>query len=151
MEQTVIAEGDMIDQIREQFDIRDRDVREISALSLAFLGDAVYELVIRTVLTERGGQPGAISRRKTQLVNAVTQAKIARRLQRAQLLTEQEESILRRGRNASPRTIAKHATAQDYHLATGLECLMGYLYYSGQTDRAVELIRRGLVEAEESV
>lgn len=140
----------MRQQILEQFEIRDRDVREISALSLAFLGDAVYELVIRTILVEQGGQPGAISKRKTKLVNAGAQAKIVRRLQKAQVLTEEEEGVLRRGRNASPHTIAKHATAQDYHLATGLECLMGYLFFDGQTDRAVELIRIGLEETSES-
>lgn len=134
----------MKQQILEQFALKDRDVREISALSLAFLGDAVFELVIRTILTEQGGQPHEISRKKNDLVNAGTQAGVIQYLIYHGDLTEEEAAVFRRGRNANPRTLAKHATARDYHLATGLECLVGYLYLSGEAVRAIELIRIGI-------
>ena len=130
--------------IRDTFRLGDRDVRETSALSLAFLGDAVFELIIRTVLVERGGKTHAVSTHKSRLVNAGSQARMAVYLQKAGLLTEEEQGILRRGRNASPHTLARHASVQEYHLATGLECLMGTLYLTGRTQRAAELVRLGL-------
>ena len=134
----------MKDIVCDIFQLEDRDVREISALSLAFLGDAVYELVIRTVLAERGGRPREISEAKARLVNAGTQAGIARRLLAEGCLTEEEAAAFRRGRNANPHTLARHASVGDYHNATGLETLMGTLYLQGQTARLTELIRRGL-------
>ena len=131
-------------EIREQFQLGDRDVRFTSALSLAFLGDAVFELVIRTVLVERGGKPGDLSREKGKIVNAGSQARMAEALMARGLLTEEEETIYRRGRNANPHTLAKSASTGDYHKATGLESLMGYLYLTGRTERLVELIRQVL-------
>ena len=132
--------------IRECFTLGDRDVRTTSALSLAFLGDAVFELVIRTVLVERGGKPGELSRKKGELVNAASQARMAEYLLEHGLLTEEEEAVYRRGRNASPRSVAKSSGVGDYHKATGLECLMGHLYLTGQTKRLVELASLALRE-----
>ena len=134
--------------IHERFQLGDRDVRETSALSLAFLGDAVYELVIRTVLVERGGKPHEISQKKSRLVNAAAQAQIAEALRDSGVLTEEELAVFRRGRNANPHTTARHASVHAYHKATGLECLMGYLYLSGRTERLVELVSVGLAALE---
>ena len=130
--------------IRDVFELKDRDIRETSALSLAFLGDAVFELVVRTVLVERGGKPAEMSRRKGELVNAASQARMAEYLVEQGLLTEEEEGTYRRGRNSNPHTLARSSSPGDYHKATGLECLMGTLYLTGKTERAVELVRLGL-------
>ena len=132
----------MEQEIREIFEFPERDIRQIPVLSLAFLGDAVYELGIRTWLLESSGQrPGEMSRKKNQLVNAQFQAKLARWIIKQEILTEDEENIFRRGRNASPPTMAKRTSIQDYHAATGLECVMGYLYLTGQEKRIAEIIK----------
>lgn len=129
-------------EIREKFSWPERDVRQIPVLSLAFLGDAVYELGIRTWLLEGSGQrPGEMSRKKNQIVNAQFQAKLARWLIKQEILTEEENSVFRRGRNASPPTVAKRTSVQDYHAATGLECVMGYLYLTGKEERIAEIIK----------
>lgn len=139
----------MKQSILKEFSLEDRDGRELPALSLAFLGDAVYELVVRTLLTQTGRKPSEISREKTRLVNAGRQAAIARALLQEKLLTPQEEAVLRRGRNANPHTLAKHAAPGDYHLATGLECLLGHLYWKEETERLIWLIRTGIENTEE--
>ena len=95
---------------------------------------------------EKNGKNGALHHRALPYVSAVGQAKIAAGIQ--PLLTEEEAAVFRRGRNAKPDHEAKNASSREYHQATGLEALMGYLYLKGQTDRAVELIRRGMPYAE---
>ncbi len=136
----------MEQSIRAGFGLEDRDVREISSLSLAFLGDSVYELVIRTLLVESGSlHPDELSRRKARLVNAHTQAVMADSFREQRLLTKEEEDVCRRGRNAKPATAARHASWKDYRKATGFECLMAYLYLTGQETRLVELVRAGLL------
>lgn len=115
----------------------------ISPLVLAFVGDAAYELVIRTILVrESHARPNELNRRKAGLVNAAAQSAMAGVI--AEQLTEAEASVYRRGRNARTDSIAKHAKVGDYRRATGFESLMGYLYLSGQTERMTELILAGL-------
>ncbi|MDD6211728.1 MAG: ribonuclease III domain-containing protein [Clostridiales bacterium] len=134
----------MEQSVREQFQLEDRDVRSYSSLSLAFLGDAVYELAIRTFLVESGaGKPKQLDRMKKEWVKAQTQAAMAEWLTEKEVLTEEELSVYRRGRNANPATMAKNASMQEYRKATGFECLMAYLYLSGKTSRALELIHHG--------
>ncbi|MCD8124763.1 MAG: ribonuclease III [Lachnospiraceae bacterium] len=140
----------MEQSIREGFGLADRDVREISSLSLAFLGDSVYELVVRTLLVERAGdRPKVLSQKKSRLVRAQTQAAMADSLREENLLTEEELAVYRRGRNANPSTTARHASLSDYHKATGFESLMGYLYLAGREERLVELVRLGLQYVDE--
>ncbi|MCD8078670.1 MAG: ribonuclease III [Lachnospiraceae bacterium] len=140
----------MEQSIREGFGLADRDVREISSLSLAFLGDSVYELIVRTLLVEQSAdRPKVLSQKKSRLVRAETQAAMADYLRTENLLTEEELAVYRRGRNANPATTARHATVGDYHRATGFESLMGYLYLAGREERLVELVRLGLEHAEE--
>ncbi len=123
--------------------LSEREAGNYSPLVLAFLGDAVYELYIRTMLTRNGNaRPKDLNRRKAGLVKAAAQSALIAEIE--PLLTDREEEIYRRGRNAHPAAMAKNATVADYRRATGFEALAGYLYLTGQTERLVELIRKGI-------
>lgn len=114
------------------------DIKEMSPLALAFVGDAVLELLVRSRLVGTTRlQPGRLHSVATQYVSARAQFRKLAALE--PLLTEQEAAVLRRGKNASKATVAKHATAQEYRASTGLECLLGWLYLQGQIDRVTEL------------
>lgn len=134
---------DLMAEIRESFGLEEMDIRTYSPLTLAYVGDAVYELVIRSLLAGRGNaQVNRLHRKASGLVNAGAQSKSLERIR--EVLTEEELHVFRRGRNANSATMAKHATMTDYRRATGFEALMGWLYLSGQTERMLELIRLGL-------
>ena len=114
------------------------DIRELSPLSLAFVGDAVLELLVRQRLVETTRLlPGKLQAAATRYVSARAQSRELALLEPA--LTEEEANVLRRGKNASKATVAKHATAQEYRASTGFECLLGYLYLKGRNDRIVQL------------
>ena len=114
------------------------DIKEMSPLALAFVGDAVLELLVRSRLVGTTRlQPGRLHSVATQYVSAKAQFRELTALE--PLLTEQEAAVLRRGKNASKATVAKHATAQEYRASTGLECLLGSLYLQGQIERVTEL------------
>ena len=114
------------------------DIKEMSPLALAFVGDAVLELLVRSRLVGTTRlQPGRLHSVATQYVSAKAQFRELASLE--PLLTEQEAAVLRRGKNASKATVAKHATAQEYRASTGLECLLGWLYLQGQIDRVTQL------------
>ncbi len=113
----------------------------ISTLGLAHIGDAVYELLVRTLLCERGFATAEQLHRETvRRVSAPAQAKAVEHL--LPLLSEEELAIYRRGRNVPSHTVPKHATHEQYGKATGLEALFGTLYLSGQGDRIGELFAR---------
>ena len=115
-----------------------REVNAISALGLAHMGDAVYEILVRTMLITGGDATGAhLHRDTTLLVCAPAQADAAEAI--LPMLTEEEQSIYRRGRNANVKTIPKNATHAQYSRATGLEALFGALYLLGRQDRLLEL------------
>ena len=119
------------------------DPRTYSPLVLAYIGDAVYELLIRTKVINHGSmQVNKMHKKSASLVKAETQANIIKAIQDD--LTEEELAIYKRGRNAKSATTAKHATMMDYRMATGFEALVGYLYLQAQNDRLLELIRDGL-------
>ena len=127
-------------EIRELFSLKEADLRTMSPLGLAFLGDAVYTLVARSVVAgEKNMSPNAFHRRTSEIVNAKAQAEAYDGI--LPELTEEEKDVLRRGRNAHPATVAKHASVGDYRKATGLEALIGFLYMDGQTERMMELIK----------
>ena len=116
---------------------------------LAYIGDAAYELYIR--LWSAGLEKGAIikhHRRTVQHVKATTQAMILKNL--SEELTEEEQDIVRKGRNAKTGSVPKNTGVVEYRMATGFEALMGYLYLSGQKDRMEELIALGLINLESS-
>ena len=103
------------------------DPRTYSPLVLAYIGDAVYELLIRTKVINHGSmQVNKMHKKSASLVKAETQANIIKAIQED--LTEEELAVYKRGRNAKSATTAKHATMIDYRMATGFEALVGYLY-----------------------
>ncbi len=119
------------------------DIRTYSPLVLAYIGDAVFDLIIRSAAVGKGNaHVSDLHRRTSRIVSAHAQAVMARALE--DVLTGEEKSVFRRGRNASPRTMAKNATVSDYRHATGFEALLGYLYLEDRMDRVMELVCLGL-------
>ena len=124
-------------------------IRTYSPLTLAYIGDAVFDLVIRTVVVERGNTSANKLHQKTvTYVNARVQARMIEALMDE--LTEEEQMIYKRGRNAKSYTTAKNATVIEYRKATGFEALCGYLYLTGKQERMLSLIKKAisLVEME---
>lgn len=115
-----------------------RDVNAVSALGLAHLGDAVYEILVRSMLVSEGRTTGAhLHKDTTALVCAPAQAAAADRV--SAILTDEEQGFYRRGRNANVKNIPKNATHAEYAKATGLESLFGALYLMGRQERLSEL------------
>ncbi len=134
-----------MNELRELFGLKDPDIRSYSPLTLAYIGDGVYELVIRTILVKKGNCPvNRIHRKASSLVKASAQSAIMEKIE--EHLTQEEHDIYRRGRNAHSPTMAKHATMADYRRATGFEALMGYLYLKEEYTRMLTLIRMGIGE-----
>lgn len=132
-----------IDFLREQFELENRDIKTYSPLTLAYIGDGVYEIVIRTILVSNGNcPPNKLHKRASALVKAVAQSAMMEVIE--PLLQQEEEAVYKRGRNAKSYTMAKNATMADYRRATGFEALMGYLYLDGREERMIELIKAGL-------
>lgn len=135
----------LAEEIRTFFDCKPVDIRTYSPLTLAYIGDAVYDLIIRTVIVEMGNRPAnALHRTVIRYVNAGTQASMIEELQTE--LTEEETTVYHRGRNAKSHTMAKNATAADYRKATGMEALIGYLYLQGRLERCMQLVRTGIAK-----
>ena len=132
-------------QLKELFHLEDQDLRSYSPLTLAYIGDGVYELVIRTILVKKGNCPvNRLHKKASSLVKAGAQSAIMEVIE--EKLTPEELSAYRRGRNAHSPTMAKHATMADYRRATGFEALMGYLYLKEDYTRMLTLIRMGIGE-----
>ncbi len=131
--------------IKEQFQIGEVNLRTYSPLTFAYIGDGVFDLIIRSVVVARGNtKVNKLHHRTSSVVMAHTQAEMADKLQ--PYLTEEEQDIYRRGRNAKSFTMAKNATMTDYKKATGFEALIGYLYLKDEFGRIVELVKSGLDE-----
>ena len=114
------------------------DIRGISNLGLAHLGDAVYELLVRAWLCERGKATAkGLHRAAIKYVSAPAQAAAAQRI--LPHLTEDEGAVYRRGRNTRINSVPQNASLEEYHAATALEALFGYLYLKGETARINEL------------
>lgn len=132
-----------LDKIKKEFSCQDIDLRTYSPLTLAFIGDCVYDLVIRTIIVSRANQtPNGLHKIKSTAVKAQAQAEMIESLLKD--LTEEEQGVYRRGRNAKSYTTAKNATVADYRKATGMEALMGYLYLQNKEERILELVKEGL-------
>ena len=114
------------------------DIHEMSPVALAFVGDAVLELLVRARLVGSTRlQPNRLHTVATHYVSAHAQCRELEILE--PLLTEAEANVMRRGKNASKASVAKHATVQEYRASTGLECLLGWLYLRGENDRIQQL------------
>lgn len=134
------------DYLSECFGLPRRAWDQYSPLTLAYLGDAVYDVLIRTVLVKRANmQTAKLHGKASALVRAGAQAKLVAALQ--PYLTEEEAGVYRRGRNAQPCHTAKNASRREYLEATGFEALIGYLYLKGDIRRLIDLIRLGLKES----
>ena len=134
---------DLFEQIRLGMDLENVDGNTYSPLTLAYIGDAIYEIVIRTMVVSRGNmQVNKLHKKSSNLVKAQTQAEMAKHI--TDNLDDKELSVYKRGRNAKSFTKAKNASVIDYRMATGFEALMGYLYISHKSDRMMELIKMGL-------
>ena len=132
-------------QLKELFHLEDQDLRSYSPLTLAYIGDGVYELIIRTILVKKGNCPvNRLHKKASSLVKAGAQSAIMEVIEEE--LTPEELSVYRRGRNAHSPTMAKHATMADYRRATGFEALMGYLYLKEDNTRMLTLVRMGIGE-----
>lgn len=131
--------------IKEVFELPEVDVATYSPLALAYIGDGIYDLVIRSIVVGRGNTKASrLHYTTSQLVKAHAQSEMMHTLQ--PLLTEEEADVYRRGRNAKSPTMAKNATMSDYRRATGFEALMGYLYLTDRFDRILELVDRALAD-----
>lgn len=118
----------------------EKEVNQYSPLALAFMGDAVYEQLVRERIIKTANMPAQKLHELTiEKVRAEYQAAAVKRLCDEGLLTEQEQDIFRRGRNAGGITAPKHSTVAEYRAATGLECLFGFLHLCGRQERIAEL------------
>ncbi len=119
----------------------DRTINAIPTLNLAFIGDGVYDLLVREYLVRNScAHVGELNRQKVALVNCKSQAEYSRLI--LPLLSEEEADVYKRGRNTKVNSVSKHSTLSDYHAATGLEALFGWLYLKGRIERINELFAR---------
>lgn len=134
-------------QIKKEFECEDVDIRTYSPLTLAYIGDGIYDLIIRTVVVERGNRAAANLHKKTiKFVNAATQAAMIEAVMEE--LSEEEKGVYRRGRNAKSYSSAKNASIGDYRKATGFEALLGYLYLQERMDRIIRIVKTALRKLE---
>lgn len=136
----------LTDSIKHVLELKGTDPKQLSPLVLAYIGDSIYDLIIKTyILDKYGNMPvNKMNKITSNLVKAETQSKLIGAVET--MLNEREEAVYKRGRNAKSYTSAKNASISDYRRATGFEALMGYLYLSGEYERMNEIIRASLVE-----
>lgn len=131
------------DYLNAQFGIESKDIRTYSPLTLAYIGDAIFDVIIRSILVNKGNTAvNKLHKRASDIVKAGTQAAFVKALM--DVFTEEEADVYRRGRNSKPHTKAKNATTMDYLDATGFEAVVGYLYLTDNMDRICELIELGI-------
>lgn len=135
-------------EIIDYFEGKEVDIKTYSPLTFAYIGDDVFDLVIRTIVVNKGNtSPNKLHNTVIRYVSAKAQAKMLDAIN--PLLNDEEQDILRRGRNSKPHTKAKNASSADYMKATALETLIGYLYLKNDMERIFELIKTGINKKEE--
>ena len=138
-----------IKYLKEQFELKEVDIRTYSPLTLAYIGDGIYDLYIRTIVVGEGNcQANKLHKKVSALVKATKQSKMIKKIK--EHLTEEEHQVYKRGRNAKSNSVAKNASTADYRRATGFEAVMGYLYLTSQFERIVDLIKLGLAPEEKN-
>ena len=136
---------DIISNMREDFDIKPMEVLNLQPLVLAYIGDAVYEAYIRTMLViNKKTNVNTLHKMSIKYVKAKAQSDIVHRI--ADKLTQDEQDVVRRGRNAKSVTVPKNADITDYRYSTGYEALIGYLYLINNTQRLMEILRLSVEE-----
>lgn len=129
--------------MREVFHMKEVDIREYSPLTLAYIGDSIYDLVIKSLVINEGNkQVQKLHAETSSLVQASAQSKMMRTIQ--EILTEEEHAVYKRGRNVKSVSPAKNQSITDYRRATGFEALMGYLYLNKDMKRLIDLVKIGL-------
>lgn len=129
--------------IINHFDGKDVDIRTYSPLTLAYIGDDVFDLIIRTIVVGKGNtSPNKLHNQTIKYVSAKAQSMILDSVE--PILTDEEKDIARRGRNSKPNTKAKNASVSEYMKATALEAVIGYLYLKDDMDRIFGLIKCGI-------
>ncbi len=120
---------------------------QMQPIALAYLGDAIYEVYIRQyVLSKLNHRPNHVHKLTTKYVSAKAQAKLLHEW--TPLLTEEELEVVRRGRNAKSGSAPRNADVIEYRQSTAFECLIGYLYYKGRTERLTELLGQAVRHTE---
>lgn len=129
----------------EQFNFSENDINNMAPLVLAYIGDAVYEVFIRTLLISEGNTPvNVLHKRSINYVKAKAQSDIVHRIM--EHLKQDELDVVRRGRNAKSGTIPKNADVTEYKYATGFESLIGYLYLKKDNTRLMEVLNMAISE-----
>ena len=142
-EESMPQQDSFLTQIKEEFQLGEQELNSYSPLVLAYIGDCVYELLVRTLLVGKANcQVSKLHKKAIDYVKAETQAAMIAALMDE--LTEEEQDVFRRGKNAKPHTIPKNASLSDYRRATGMEAVIGYLYLKDDMERVIELVKLGL-------
>lgn len=125
------------------------DLKQLNSLALAYMGDAVYEVYVRHHLLAKGKtKPHQLHREATKYVSAKAQANLLKKMIEQQFLTEEEQSVAKRGRNAKSGTIPKNTDVQTYRHSTAFETLIGYLYLSHEIERLEQTINQAIKTVE---
>ena len=139
---------DFHDYIQNALQLNETDVRSYSPLVLAYIGDCVYDLIIKSMVISDGNkQVHKLHEQTSRYVQASAQSKMMRAMQPC--LTEEEHAVYRRGRNAKSVSPAKNQSITDYRRATGFEALLGFLYLRKEYERLMELVKIGLEHLKE--
>ena len=148
MEKSVKWEFDTY--MQELFQMKEVDIKEYSPLTLAYIGDSIYDLIIKSLVVNEGNRQVQKLHKETSMrVQASAQSKMMRAIQ--EHLTEEEHAVFKRGRNAKSVSPAKNQSITDYRRATGFEALMGYLYLKKEWKRMLELVKIGLESLDECI
>jgi ribonuclease-3 family protein len=146
MEESINSSTSLLDQIHKEFGSGGVDLKTYSPLTLAYIGDAVFEIIIRTLIVEKGQRAAnTLHKHTTKIVCAQTQAQMIEAVYDD--LSEEEQDIYRRGKNTKIHSSAKNASLSDYRKATGLEALCGYLFLKNDTVRITYIVRVALEKA----
>lgn len=147
MEESVTWQFDSL--MEEMFEMREADVKEYSPLTLAYIGDSIFDLIMKSLVVNEGNQPvQKLHLRTSRFVQASAQSRMMRVLQEE--LTEEEHAVYKRGRNAKSVSPAKNQSVTDYRRATGFEALLGYLYLKKEWKRMLSLVKMGLESIEDN-
>lgn len=133
----------MEERVNDVYSLRDIDVKQLKPLALAYMGDAVYEQAIREHLLRSGRvKPNILHKEATKYVSAKAQAASVKMMQQDGFLTEEEEAVLRRGRNAKSGSVPKNTDVVTYNHSSGFEAVIGYLHLLGKHERVAEIIMK---------
>lgn len=143
-------EQDFLSYMEQEFEMKEVDIKTYSPLTLAYIGDSIYDLMIKSLVINDGNkQVQKLHKETSSMVQASAQSQMMRALQ--PMLTDEEHAVYKRGRNAKSVSPAKNQSITDYRRATGFEALMGYLYLKREFTRMVDLVKAGLQSLQEEI